>query len=75
MWTTIAPALLCDQPLHLAGTYSFLGHRIEVNRSGRFNPYWLARDGLGCEWHLAHHELVKLHLRTRVIYVYAYNMS
>jgi len=35
----------------------------------------LARDGLGCERHLTHHEFMKIHLRARVIYVYADNMS
>ncbi len=39
------------------------------------SPEMLARDGLGGERHLAHHEFVKIHLRARVIYVYAYNVS
>ena len=32
----------------------------------------LARNGLGGEWHLAHHELMQFHFQARVIYVNAY---
>jgi hypothetical protein len=35
----------------------------------------LARDSLGCERHLAHHEFMKIHFRARVSYIYTYKVS
>jgi hypothetical protein len=59
-------------------------HRGRVRRTAETGLYrrrdvdaklWLARNGLGAEWHLVYHEFMKIHLQTRIIYVDAYNVS